>query len=300
MSSFARKNPPVTPSIVTDELSADPETAFELGLEWGVAHYELRGVYETRVPGLSAYARHRLLKAIRDFDVTITALSPGLFKGAFPDTAPDHSNLFWMGAGQFRKWQDGKREIEHHLHALLPQAIELAVEAGARFIIDFSFHRSGLPGGKAPAAVVETLSEAAEMIQKAGLEFLIETEEGHWADTGMRSAALVERIGNPSLGLNWDPANALIEGDIPYPDGYEAVKRFVRNVHLKDARRYLDGTWEILPEGDVDWQGQVKALLKDGYSGAIAVEPHLFPSVAQTRAALDRLRTLVGAARGER
>ena len=82
------------------------------------------------------------------------------------------------------------------------------------------------------------------------------------------------------------------------PDGYAAAKRFVRNVHFKDARRYADGTWEILPEGDVDWQGQIKALLDDGYGGAIAVEPHLFPSVARTRAALDRLRALVAAAGG--
>jgi sugar phosphate isomerase/epimerase len=205
-----------------------------------------------------------------------------------------------MGAGHFRNWQDGKKEIEQHLHTLLPQTIELAAELGARFIIGFSFHRSGLPGGDAPAAVVETLSEAVETTRRAGLEFLIETEEGHWADTGVRSAALVERIGDPSLGLNWDPANALIEGDIPYPDGYATVKYLVRNVHFKDARRYPDGTWEILPEGDVDWQGQIRALLNDGYSGAIAVEPHLFPSVARTKTALDRLRALVAAAGAKR
>ncbi|MGN6583906.1 MAG: sugar phosphate isomerase/epimerase family protein [Rhizobiaceae bacterium] len=286
------------PSIVTDELSADPETAFELGLKWGVTHYELRGIYESRVPSLSAYARHRLSRAVRDFGVTITALSPGVFKGAFPGAGPEHSNLFWMGAGHFRKWQEGKKEIEHHLHTLLPRAIELAAELGTRFVIGFSFHRAGLPGGAAPASVIETLTEAAETTRKAGLEFLIETEEGHWADTGARSAALVERIGDPSLGINWDPANALIDGDIPYPDGYAAAKRFVRNVHFKDARRYPDRTWEILPEGDVDWQGQIKALLDDGYGGAIAVEPHLFPSVARTRAALDRLRALVAAAGG--
>jgi len=286
------------PSIVTDELSADPETAFELGLEWGVTHYELRGVYESRVPSLSAYARHRLSRTVRDSGVTITALSPGLFKGPLPNVGPEHSNLFWMGAGYFRKWQDGKNEADRHLHTLLPQAIELAAEVGARFIIGFSFHRAGLPGGDAPAAVVETLAEAAETTRKAGLEFLIETEEGHWADTGARSAALVERIGDPSLGLNWDPANALIDGDIPYPDGYAAAKHLIRNVHFKDARRYPDGRWEILPEGDVDWQGQIKALLDDGYGGAIAVEPHLSPSVARTRTALDRLRALVVAAGG--
>ena len=43
-------------SIITDELSGDPETAFELGLEWGVSRFELRGVHDERVPRLSAHA----------------------------------------------------------------------------------------------------------------------------------------------------------------------------------------------------------------------------------------------------
>ena len=57
-------------SIVTDEMSGDPETAFELGLEWGVSHFELRGVYGQRVPRLSPHARHRLVRATgRSVDV---------------------------------------------------------------------------------------------------------------------------------------------------------------------------------------------------------------------------------------
>ena len=42
-------------------------------------------------------------------------------------------------------------------------------------------------------------------------------------------------------------ANALIEGDVPFPNGYAAVRRHVRNVHFKDARRYADGSW---PQND--------------------------------------------------
>jgi sugar phosphate isomerase/epimerase len=83
---------------------------------------------------------------------------------------------------------------------------------------------------------------------------------------------------------------------VPFPDGYAAVRRHVRNVHFKDARRYADGSWELLAEGDVDWRGQIAALHADGYSGTIAVEPHLAPSVISTRAALGRLKSLIKAA----
>lgn len=280
-------------SIVTDELSSDPETAFELGLEWGVDRFELRGIHDGRIPLLGPYVRQRLERAIRSFGVSITAVSPGLFKCPFPATEPARSNLGWMDAGFYRSWQDVRSLVEDHRSNLLPASIDFAQAVGAKYIIAFSFSRSGAPAGPAPEGVTEILAEAAEASGAAGIELLVETEEGFWADTGARSAALIESIASPALGINWDPANALIEGDIPYPDGYAALKHLVRNVHFKDARRYPDGTWELLADGDVEWAGQIAALAADGYDGAIAVEPHLSPSVASTRAALGRLRSLI-------
>lgn len=283
-------------SIVTDELSGDPETAFELGLEWGIRHFELRGVYGERVPRLSAHARHRLIRAVREFGVGITALSPGLFKFPFPDREPARSSLGWMDAGFFAGWQERKALLADHLDRMLPETLELAAEIGVRALISFSFSRGGAAGGEAPQGVVEVLARAAERARAAGIDFLIETEEGHWADTGARSAALLERVGTAQAGINWDPANALIDGDVPWPDGYAAVRGFVRNVHFKDARRFADGSWTLLADGDVDWQGQIRALAADGYSGPVAIEPHLAPSVASTRNALERLRRLIAEA----
>jgi sugar phosphate isomerase/epimerase len=288
------------PAIVTDELSGDPETAFELGLEWGVSHFELRGMFDARVPRLAPHLRRRLVRAVQGFGVTITALSPGLFKCPFPDDEPARSNLGWMDRGYFEVWDECRSTVDDHLRRLLPESIELAAELGARTLIAFGFGRGGKAAGPAPAGVVETLAQAAETAAGAGVELLVETEEGFWADTGARSAALIERVGNLSLGINWDPANALIEGDVPFPDGYAAVRRHVRNVHFKDARRYADGSWELLAEGDVDWRGQIAALHADSYPGVIAVEPHLAPSVASTRAALDRLNSLIKAAKDTR
>ena len=281
-------------SIVTDELSGDPETAFELGVEWGVRHFELRGVHGERVPRLSAHARHRLVRAVREFGVEITALSPGLFKFPLPEDQPSRSNLGWMDAGFFDAWHARRAMVSDHLERLLPETLELAAEVGALAIVSFSFSRGGAASGAAPRAAVDALAEAAARAGSAGTDFLIETEEGHWADTGERSAALLARLGTPAAGINWDPANALIDGDTPYPDGYSFVRQHVRNIHFKDVRRFADGSWTLVADGDVDWRGQIRALVADGYKGAIAIEPHLFPSVASTRNALEKLRRLIG------
>ena len=283
-------------SIVADELSNDPETAFEIGLEWGVSHFELRGVYDRRVPRLSAHARRRLARAVETLGVTVTAISPGLFKIPFPADQPVHSNLGWMDEGFFRAWSDQRALLEDHVVNLLPESLDFAAEVGAGFVIAFSFHRAGASAGPAPAGVVEALAAAAEVAKARGLTLLVETEEGHWANSGALTAELLERVDHPALAANWDPANALIEGDVPFPAGYEAVRPYVRNVHFKDVVRHPDGSWEIAAQGQVDWKGQIAALAADGYQGSIAIEPHLSPSVVSTRNALHRLRDLIDSA----
>src|SRR5690606_36807192 len=155
---------------------------------------------------------------IRDFGVTISALSPGLFKCRFPDGKPGRCNMGWMDRGRFEEWEAAGVAVADHLRVLMPQAIKFAYAVGAPLISAFGFSGGGRPAGEPPAGVVETLARAAETVREAGLTLAIETEEGFWPDTGVRSAALVERIGDPGLGINWDPANALIEGERPFPD----------------------------------------------------------------------------------
>jgi len=283
-------------ALVTDELSADPQTAIELGVEWGVRHYELRGYFTDRAPLLSSYQRQRLLRLVREHDIAVTAISPGLFKIPFPANAPDTSNLGWMDDAFFASWENGCDALRQHMSELLPASIEFAQLFGARSLIAFSFNRAGAPAGSPPAGVVETLQAAAEQVQSAGLQLLIETEEGFWADTGERSAALAAAIDRPALGINWDPANSFCEGDVPFPDGYRHVRPFLRNVHFKDARRLPDGRSVFVEDGDIDWGGQIRALVNDGYDGTITVEPHLEPRVPAVRHALARLQELIAAA----
>jgi sugar phosphate isomerase/epimerase len=284
-------------ALVTDELSADPQTALELATEWGIRHVELRGYFTDRVPLLSAYQRQRLHRLVAGYGVTVTAISPGLFKIPYPAETPPTSNLGWMDRSFHQQWTDGHAALDHHLRELLPASIDFALEFGAGFIIAFGFHRAGAPGGPAPRGVLATLAAAAEQVHAAGLSLLVETEEGFWADTGARSAALVRAVGHPALGVNWDPANSFCEGDCPYPDGYTHVRPLMRNVHFKDARRFADGHSAFVADGEVDWPGQIHALLADGYRGSITLEPHLEPMVPAVRHALERLRALIASAR---
>jgi sugar phosphate isomerase/epimerase len=287
---------PISCAIVADELSSDPLTAFELGMEWGVRHFELRGVHSGRVPSLEPHTIHRVRRAVRDFGVAITVISPGLFKFAHPDDVPMGTNIEWMERGFYESWANGRRLLDDHLDTLLPASIDFADQVGASMIVGFGFSRGGRPAGAPPQAVVDTLGKAAERARAAGKTLLLETEEGFWADTAARSAALVRAVG-AGLGINWDPANVLREGDASPVDDYRQIAPFVRNLHFKDARR-SDGAGVFVADGEVDWATQMELLVRDGYDGCIAVEPHLSPSVASVRHGLKRLRSLVAAATG--
>jgi len=284
------------PSLITDEISADPETAFELGTEWGIHDYELRGYFTERIPLLTSYQKQRLRDMIADYGANIVAVSPGLFKIPYPSRQPERSSLGWMDRALYSGWADARAAVDYHLTELLPATLDYANEVGAKTVICFSFHRGLAPGGPAPEEVVESLSRASKCAGEAGLRLVVETEAGFWADTGARSADLARAVNQPAFGINWDPANSFSEGDDPYPTGYDAVKGFVRHVHFKDARRRPDGGVDFVLDGEIDWPGQIAALKSDGYNGFISVETHLRPRVAAARESLVRLRELIAGA----
>jgi sugar phosphate isomerase/epimerase len=283
-------------SIVLDELSADPETALELGTAWGIRHFELRSYFTERVPSFTDYQKYHLRQVIADYQAEIIALSPGLFKMPYPDREPEHWSFTCLDVGAYQRWSASHLEVQFHLTEILPATLDYANQLGVKTVVIFGFHRGGAAPGFPPEEVLNALHLAAEQAASAGIVLAMETEDGYWADTGERQARILEAINHPALRANWDPGNAFCAGDIPYPDGYTALKKFIHHVHFKDARSLAGGKTEFVTHGQIDWPGQIKALTRDGYNGFISIETHQRPKVASAKASLERLRGLIEAA----
>ncbi len=277
--------------VVTDEISADPETAFELGVEWGVRDFELRGYFFDRVPNFSPYQTQRLQDLIARYSARIAAISPGIFKIPYPAGKPDGFPLAWLDRSQYEAWSASRQTVEYHLKELLPRSLEYAHSVGSKVILIFGFDRGSLQPGFPPDEVLETLSQAAALAGSAGVQLAIENEAGFWTDTGARTAAVVKAVNHPALGVNWDPGNAFFEGEVPYPEGYTPLRGWVRHVHYKDAMLDAADRAQVTDEGQIDWEGQLKALAADGYDGYVSIETHLRPKVGAARAALEKLRS---------
>ncbi len=280
-------------SLITDELSADLETAIEIGASWGIRDFELRTVGNHRVPKLPGYQKSRLKELLEEYQARVIAISPGLFKCPFPGQSRSRFSIQAMDHSLYQQWRSANDLVRFHREELLPASLEYAVEIGARIVVIFSFQREIPSSESMPDEIIEIMVDAALQAEHLGLQLAVEVENGFWADSGQHTFDLLSRVDRPGLGVNWDPGNAFEAGDIPYPTGYQAIRKYLKHLHFKDVQCLDHGKYEYAIQGEIDWAGQIKALVNDGYAGHISIETHMRPKVRSAELALQRLRHLV-------
>ena len=229
-------------AILSDEISLDLEEAFRFGAELGFRKYEIRCFddYDHRVPHFRPGRLERLLQLVESDTIEVSAVTPGTFK-------IDLSN---------------SEQLNVELNDTLPRACEMAKQLNSPRLITFGFMREE---GVDQNAVVEKLKEAGRIAQEHGLELAVENEPGSYCDTGENTAKIVKAIGMDHVGINWDPANAVVSGEVAFPIGYETVLPYLQNVHIKDAIPIPPDQWEnkLIGDGGVNWLGQLRQLMKD-------------------------------------
>ena len=152
--------------------------------------------------------------------------------------------------------------------------MDAAQALGARIIRVFSFWRTSEPRRCFPA-IVDALRPLCDAAAARGLQIGLENEFACNAGTAEEAAAILEMLPHPALGLIWDPANMAVLGGMPFPDGYShlPVERLL-HVHVKDCT--VDNfvpTWQRVGT-NINWSGQIAALIRDGYTGSFSLETH--------------------------
>jgi sugar phosphate isomerase/epimerase len=158
---------------------------------------------------------------------------------------------------------------------LARRAFEIAERTGARIVRVFSYWRTIDPDACFDR-VAAALGGLADHAKARGLIIGIENEHACNIATGAETARLLAAVDHPALQAIWDPANALVAGETPYPQGYtEMPLSRIAHVHAKDCT-VADHvpTFGPLGEMGVDWRGQLAALARDGYRGTISLETH--------------------------
>lgn len=135
----------------------------------------------------------------------------------------------------------------------------------------------------------EGVRELAAAAAAAGVQLLIENVSVAYLPRTPDVLAALERIGDPSIGVIYDVANAVFSGEDPR-QGLRLAKDRLRLVHLSDTPTTV---WRHDPvgRGVVDFPAVAETLQAIGYAG-----PSMFEIVSRTpdRDLVDSHRRLCG------
>ena len=252
---------------ITDEFSQDIEAAARSMAEIGMTGAELRMVFGKNVIDLSDAEVDRACEIVGRHGLEIISIASPLLKCVLPDS-PEVDARFQqdMFAATYT-FADQQR--------LADRALEIAERTGARIIRVFSYWRAVRPEA-CFERIARALEQLAEQAARHGRTIGLENEHACNIATGEETARVLEAVTHLNLKVVWDPANAYVSGETPYPDGYRRVPvERIAHVHAKDCHVEAHRpVWCALGEGGIDWRGQIRALAEDGYKGWISLETH--------------------------
>ncbi len=165
--------------------------------------------------------------------------------------------------------EDQQPRIEH-----VKKVMGLAFDLGPRVVVieagrvpDAEEQKSGLPRAR---ALDEALRGLGQHGDRVGVTLALET--GQEPGTALRD--YLNRFDTGSLGVNYDPANLMLNGFDP-TKSLRALRGKVRHAHAKDARvgGASRSAREVpLGEGDIDWLSLLGVMEEVEYRGWLTVE----------------------------
>ena len=253
--------------LITDEVTTDFEKALVWLKGFGLHWAELRFLWGKYVMDLSPDEVSRAKDLLAKYDMRVSVIDSPYYKTLLPGTESP--------------FLDKKDELQSGYEKqapILERAMARAKDFGTDKVRIFAFLRVAKPETVFDR-VAKELEQTANIAGKEGIRVVMENEFSTNVATGVEAGKMLSAVKSPHLGVNWDPGNAYAAGETkPYPDGYDAMdKKRIWHMHLKDAQPKPGGKgWEWRPVGGgkIDYLGQFRALLKDGYEGTMSLETH--------------------------
>lgn len=266
---------------ITDEFSPNLARTLSYLREIGMTGAELRVVNGKNIMDLNDEELLRARDLLTEAGLTVVSIASPLLKCVLPN-APDVDSRFQHDIfASKHTFADQPRLAE--------RAFQIAKLFGARIVRVFSYWRTVRPE-ECFEAIAAVLTELAEKASAVDLIVGLENEHACNIGTAAESAKILAAVTHPNLKLVWDPANAMVAGENPFPHGYRLLpKDRIAHVHAKDCHMEGDKPiWGPLGTRHVDWKGQIAALVSDGYKGYISLETH-WPGPNQDKVEASRI-----------
>ena len=271
LSSAEASKSPFKISVINDEIGPDFDhvccvVSHDFGLSW----IELRSMWGKSIVALSDAEVGESQKILAKYNLQVTDIASPLFKTDWPGApkSPEGPKGDMHNAAEVTFKQQAE---------ILERSIALAKQFKTDKVRCFDFWRLDDPGPYR-AAMDEKLRSTAEAAGKQGVLLVLENEPGCNTATGREAARTLNAIQTPNLALNWDPANAVMRGELDaFPAAWDMLpKNRIHHCHCKNAVKNADGkiVWSPVDKGYIDWTAQFRALKQLGYHDAVSLETH--------------------------
>ena len=265
----AKMKSPFKLAVINDEVSQDFERSCQvISQEFGLSFIELRGMWGKNILKLDTSETAEAQRILKKYELKVTDIASPLFKVDFPG-AP-LSKKFASRRDQFMAdFTYGQQDD------VLALCIEKAKAFGTDHVRIFDFWRLD-DQALYRAEINKKLLDAARKAKKNGIVLMVENEFACNTATGAEAAKLMAEVPAPLMML-WDAANAAMDGEHAFPDGYNLLpKNRIAHCHCKDVAKNPNGSaeWAAVGAGSIDWVGQFRALKADGYAHAVSLETH--------------------------
>jgi sugar phosphate isomerase/epimerase len=241
--------------VITDEVSQNFEDALAFARDYKLDCVELRSAWE-KGPFDYEIDDIKKIKALsEEYGIPVTAISSPFFKCEY-----------------------NEENIKIH-NEKFEKLVGFAKILGVKKIRCFDFFKNENVTRK---MIIESYKKAYELCEAEQITVLIESEPSTNSPSCKKLAELVKMMNKPYFKALYDPGNNIYSCDeIPYPDGFLAIREHICHMHVKDAvKNKTQGTGAVgvaVGQGEVDYLGVFKELISMGYSGDVMLETHYRP-----------------------
>ncbi len=253
--------------IITDEISQDLGRALGFISEYSLSYCELREIWDKNIMNMSREDLNRAKKVMAKYHLKVSDIASPLYKYNLPEMPARASEKRDTFNATF---------TEKDTEDLLRRSFEIARLFGTNKVRVFTYWRVEDPE-KAYPYVRDRLAKGAELAGKEGIILVLENEPSCNVGTGKELGRILRDVNSPHLRGNWDPGNATTLGEVAFPDGYREVRGLFDHMHVKDVVKDPqtgEFHWVPMGSGTIDYLGQFRALLEDGYNNTISLETH--------------------------
>lgn len=257
-------------SVITDGISRELEHALGVMNEFGLRQAELQYLWDKEVGDLDDQELDRAQRLLKAHGVAVACVSRHIFGGMPVDVSLD-SAAYQAQLAALARCIDTAQALD---------CPRVRIMAFRKEMILFGSH--GAEQWNVATGAWDKLralmQPAVELAEERDITLVVETGNNAMITSAHLARSLIDELGSRRLQALWDPANSLYCAEVPFPDGYDALRGgYLGHVHIKDVAVAIAKATVVCKPLGCGHLGPylpriAAALRADGYDGVISLE----------------------------